>query len=112
MGIAVVDAGDNLKAFIRMDGASLDSVDTSVDKIRTTRLFNTPAPALGAASQPGKGLYSTEVINNGPVISDDGELLKNKDGIIVGTVGVSGGNVAEDTNVVKAGVVAFRQPAE
>ena len=99
MNIAVVDAGGNLKAFTRMDGAFLGSIDISIGKARTARLFNMPTSALGAASQPGKELYGIEVTNNGLVIFGGGELLKNKDGVIVGAVGVSGGSVAEDTNV-------------
>ena len=105
MNIAVVDAGGNLKAFTRMDGAFLGSIDISIGK---ARLFNMPTSALGAASQPGKELYGIEVTNNGLVIFGGGELLKNKDGVIVGAVGVSGGSVAEDTNVAKAGVAAFK----
>ena len=105
---AKVDAGGNLKAFTRMDGAFLGSIDISIGKARTARLFNMPTSALGAASQPGKELYGIEVTNNGLVIFGGGELLKNKDGVIVGAVGVSGGSVAEDTNVAKAGVAAFK----
>ena len=108
MNIAVVDAGGNLKAFTRMDGAFLGSIDISIGKARTARLFNMSTSALGAASQPGKELYGIEVTNNGLVIFGGGELLKNKDGVIVGAVGVSGGSVAEDTNVAKAGVAAFK----
>ena len=52
MNIAVVDAGGNLKAFTRMDGAFLGSIDISIGKARTARLFNMPTSALGAASQP------------------------------------------------------------
>ena len=103
MNIAVVDAGGNLKAFTRMDGAFLGSIDISIGKARTARLFNMPT-----SSQPGKELYGIEVTNNGLVIFGGGELLKNKDGVIVGAVGVSGGSVAEDTNVAKAGVAAFK----
>ena len=102
MNIAVVDAGGNLKAFTRMDGAFLGSIDISIGKARTARLFNMPTSALG------KELYGIEVTNNGLVIFGGGELLKNKDGVIVGAVGVSGGSVAEDTNVAKAGVAAFK----
>ena len=40
MNIAVVDAGGNLKAFTRMDGAFLGSIDVSIGKARTARLFN------------------------------------------------------------------------
>ena len=94
MNIAVVDAGGNLKAFTRMDGAFLGSIDISIGKARTARLFNMPTSALGAASQPGKELYGIEVTNNGLVIFGGGELLKNKDGVIVGAVGVSGGIAA------------------
>ena len=53
MNIAVVDAGGNLKAFTRMDGAFLGSIDISIGKARTARLFNMPTSALGAASQAG-----------------------------------------------------------
>ena len=110
MNIAVVDAGGNLKAFTRMDGAFLGSIDISIGKARTARLFNMPTSALGAASQPGKELYGIEVTNDGLVIFGGGELLI-KDGVIVGAIGVSGGSVAEDTNVAKAGAAAFDSTA-
>jgi len=35
MNIAVVDAGANLKAFARMDGAWLGSIDIAIRKART-----------------------------------------------------------------------------
>ena len=108
MNIAVVDAGGNLKAFAREDGAFLGSIDVATKKARTARFFNMSTAQLGAASQPGKELYGIEVTNDGLVIFGGGELLKNKDGVIVGAVGVSGGSVAEDTNVAKAGVAAFK----
>src|SRR4051794_5392053 len=37
MNVAVVDAGGNLKAFGRMDGAWLGSIDISIKKARTAR---------------------------------------------------------------------------
>ncbi|MDI9443274.1 MAG: heme-binding protein, partial [Planctomycetota bacterium] len=40
MNIAVVDAGANLKAFARMDGAWLGSIDISIKKARTARFFD------------------------------------------------------------------------
>src|SRR5690554_3476374 len=42
MDIAVVDAGGNLKAFVRMDGAWLGSIDISIKKARTARFFDMP----------------------------------------------------------------------
>ena len=107
-GVPMNIAGGKLKAFTRMDGAFLGSIDVSIGKARTARLFNMPTSTLGAASQPGQELYGIEVTNKGLVIFGGGELLKNKDGVIIGAIGVSGGSVAEDTNVAKAGVAALK----
>ena len=108
MNIAVVDAGGNLKAFCRMDGAFLGSIDVSQKKAVTARKFNMSTAELGAASQPGQPLYGIEVTNNGLAIFGGGELLKNAKGLIIGAIGVSGGSVQEDTNVAKAGVAGLK----
>jgi uncharacterized protein GlcG (DUF336 family) len=65
MNIAVVDAGGNLKAFLRMDGAWLGSVDIAIKKARTARFFDMPTGDLGALSQPGGPLFNIEVSNGG-----------------------------------------------
>lgn len=108
MNIAVVDAGGHLKAFIRQDGAFLGSVDVSIKKAVTARYFNMPSATLGAAAQPGKSLYGIEVSNDGLIIFGGGVLLTNKDGVIIGAIGVSGGSVEEDTNVADAGAKALK----
>src|ERR1017187_6078278 len=53
MDIAVVDAGGNLKAFVRMDGAWLGSVDIAQRKARTARWFDMETGVIGKLSQPG-----------------------------------------------------------
>ncbi len=40
MNIAIVDGGANLKAFLRMDGAWLGSIDIAIKKARTARMFD------------------------------------------------------------------------
>ena len=65
MDIAVVDAGGNLKAFARMDGAWLGSIDIATTKARTARYFDLPTGELGELSQPGGPLYGIEVSNGG-----------------------------------------------
>ncbi|MGD9362378.1 MAG: heme-binding protein, partial [Desulfobacterales bacterium] len=65
MDIAVVDAGANLKAFVRMDGAFLGSIDISKKKAKTARFFNMPTGKLGELAQPGKPLYNIEFSNGG-----------------------------------------------
>ncbi|RRD70317.1 MULTISPECIES: heme-binding protein [unclassified Desulfovibrio] len=107
MNIAVVDAGGHLKIFSREDGAFLGSIDIAQKKALTARYFNMSTADLGSASQPGKELYGIEVTNGGLVIFGGGELLI-RNGLIVGAIGVSGGSVAEDTVVAKAGAAALK----
>ncbi len=107
MNIAVVDAGGHLKTFVRQDGAFLGSIDVSMKKAVTARYFNMSTAALGAAAQPGKELFGIEATNDGLVIFGGGELLI-RNGVVVGAIGVSGGSVAEDTNVAKAGAAALK----
>ena len=72
MDIAVVDVGANLKAFARMDGAWLGSIDISIKKARTARFFDMPTGAIGGLSQPGGSLYNIEH-SNGGLITFPGE---------------------------------------
>lgn len=107
MNIAVVDAGGNLKAFIRQDGAFVGSIDVSTKKAKTARLFNMSTETLGKESLPDKSLYGIEVTNGGLVIFGGGELII-RDNMIIGAIGVSGGTVQEDMNVAKAGAAAIK----
>ncbi len=107
MNIAIVDAGGNLKAFHRMDGAFLASIDIAIKKAYTARSLNMPTATLAEASnQPGAELYGIEITNDGLVIFGGGELLKDKEGAIIGAIGVSGSSVANDVAVSKAGAEA------
>lgn len=107
MDIAVVDAGANLKAFIRMDEAWLGSIDISIKKAKTARFFNMPTGDIGKLSQPGGSLYNIEHSNGGLITFPGGIPLKNKRGEIIGAVGVSGSTVEDDHAVAEAGVAAL-----
>ncbi|AMM19529.1 glycolate utilization protein [Frondihabitans sp. PAMC 28766] len=106
MNIAVVDQGANLKAFGRMDGAWLGSIDISIKKARTARWFDMESGDLGPLSQPGGPLYNIEVSNGGLITFPGGIPLTVGDEI-VGAIGVSGGSVDEDRSVALAGVDAL-----
>ena len=108
LDIAVVDVGANLKAFVRMDGAYLGSIDLAIKKARTSRLFNMPTGKLGELSQPGKPLYNIEGSNGGLVTFPGGVPLKDKNGNIVGAIGVSGDSVENDHEVALAGAAALK----
>jgi len=105
--IAVVDAGANLKAFLRMDGAWLGSIDVAIRKARTARYFDMPTGDLGEMSQPGESLFAIEHSNGGLITFPGGLPLKNGAGDVVGAIGISGSTVDDDLKVAKAGVAAL-----
>lgn len=106
MNVAVVDVGGNLKAFARMNGAWLGSIDISIKKARTSRYFDMPTGALGELSQPGGPLFNIEV-SNGGLITFPGGLPLEVDGQVVGAVGVSGSTVEDDHAVASAAAAAI-----
>ncbi|MEP0264681.1 heme-binding protein [Dokdonia sp.] len=103
MNIAVVDAGANLVAFARMDGAWLGSLDISIKKAKTARYFDMNTGIIGELSQPGQPLYNIEHSNNGLITFPGGVPIKDADGTIIGAVGVSGSSVENDHTVADAG---------
>jgi len=107
MDIAVVDAGGNLKAFARMDGAWLGSIDIAQKKARTARWFDMETGAIGALSQPGGPLYGIEHSNGGLITFPGGVPLKTAAGEVVGAIGVSGSTVENDHAVAAAGAAAL-----
>jgi uncharacterized protein GlcG (DUF336 family) len=107
MNITIIDAGGNLKAFARMDGAWLGSIDISVKKARTARFFDMDSGEIGKLSQPGGPLYHIEISNGGLITFPGGVLLKNATGEIIGAIGVSGSTVENDHAVATAGANAL-----
>ncbi len=107
MNVAVVDSGANLRAFNRMDGAWLGSIDISIKKARTARYFDMETSELSPMVQPGKPLYHMEFSNDGLITFPGGIPLKLDDGTIIGAIGVSGSSVDNDQLVAEAGAAAF-----
>lgn len=103
MNIAIVDAGANLVAFARMDGAWLGSLDISIKKAKTARYFDMNSGSIGELSQPGGSLYNIEHSNNGLITFPGGIPLKNEADEIIGAIGVSGSSVENDHIVAEAG---------
>ena len=105
--IAVVDAGGNLVSHIRMDGAWIGSVDIAINKAFTARAFDLPTADLADKSQPGGPFYGIQESNKGRVMVFAGGIPLERDGQIVGAVGVSGGDGKQDTAVAEAAAAAF-----
>ncbi len=107
MNIAVVDAGANLVAFARMDGAWLGSLDISIKKAKTARFFDMNTGIVGELSQPGGSLYNIEHSNGGLITFPGGVPVKDKEGNVIGAIGVSGSSVENDHAVAEAGASAI-----
>jgi len=107
MNICVVDTGSNLVAFARIDGAWLGSVDIAIKKAKTAMFFQMDTSDLSPLVQPGQPLFNIEHSNGGLITFPGGVVIKDKNGEIVGAIGVSGSTVDDDAKVAKAGAAAF-----
>lgn len=112
MNICIVDSGANLVAFERMDGAWLGSVDISIRKAKTAAWFFMNTGELGKLSQPGGSLYQIEHSNDGLITFPGGIPIKDKDGVTIGGIGVSGSTVDNDHAVAQAGAEAIKSSIE
>lgn len=107
MNIAVVDAGANLVAFERMEGAWIGSIDIAINKAFTSRAFDIETKTLGENSQSGDQFFGIHVSNHGRVMIFAGGVPLKRGGEVVGAVGVSGGLGAQDQAVAEAAAAAF-----
>ncbi len=107
MNVAVVDAGTNLKAFHRMEDAWLGSIDIAINKAFTAASFKLSTQELAEMAQPGQPLFGIHTTNAGRVVVFAGGIPLERDGEVVGAVGVSGGTVNQDQQVAEASAAAF-----
>lgn len=97
VNVAIYDAGANLLAFQKMDGALLGSIDVSLKKARSAVLFQASTETLGQLVKEHQ-LESIEQTNNGLILFAGGEPI-NLDGNLIGGIGISGGSAAQDKEI-------------
>ena len=107
MVIAVCDESGVLKAFSRMDGAPLLSVQVAQDKAYTAAGFGLPThgwhdfikndPPLAAGATTG--IDRLVIFGGGYPIQVEGK--------VVGAIGASGGHYSQDMEVAQAGLAAL-----
>ncbi|MGH9396600.1 MAG: GlcG/HbpS family heme-binding protein [Terriglobia bacterium] len=107
MNVAIADAGGNLVAHVRMDGAWLGSVDISINKAYTARAFDIATKDLAKHSQSGGQFFGIHASNGGRIMIFAGGIPLKRDGKVVGAIGVSGGSGEQDQAVAEAGAAAF-----
>jgi uncharacterized protein GlcG (DUF336 family) len=103
MDIAVLDGGRNLKSFARMDGAWLGSIEIAIDKAYTSTSFEMTTEDLATMAQPGQPLFGINTTSNSRVVIFAGGIPIERNGEVVGAVGVSGGTPDQDQQVAEAG---------
>ena len=110
MNIAVLDAGANLVASARMDGAALAAIETSATKARTAVLFAQPTGDLASAVQPGAPLFTIQAGTRDPLAFVPGGIPVTDDARrVIGAVGAGGGTPDQDHEVAAAAVAAIAE---
>ncbi|OFJ53104.1 GlcG/HbpS family heme-binding protein [Mycolicibacterium grossiae] len=104
---AVVDAGGNLVAFGRMDGAEIAGPTLAVDKAYTAVANRIATSELARLAAPGGELYGLHATAGGRFVIFGGGLPVFHDGEVVAGVGVSGAATSDDEACAALGVAAI-----
>jgi uncharacterized protein GlcG (DUF336 family) len=106
MCIAVVDSDGTLKAFSRMDGAALLSVQIAQDKAYTAIAFGMATHEWFDFIKDDPPLLHGIVKTDRLIVFGGGYPVKIG-GAVIGGVGVSGGHYKHDMEVAQAGLAAL-----
>ncbi|MGW5382669.1 GlcG/HbpS family heme-binding protein [Nocardia sp. NPDC003963] len=105
MCIAVADESGNLAAFVREDGAKPTSISIAIDKAFTAAGARNHTTFYAQVSQPGAPAWGIDGTNGGHFTAIGGGVHIVEDGgVVVGGIGISGGNSAQDHDVAVAAV--------
>jgi uncharacterized protein GlcG (DUF336 family) len=107
VNVAVVDAGGNLAAFLRMPGAFLHSIDIAIDKAYTAAGFGLPTGAWTEALMAHSPAVRAGIPLRPRMVCFGGGLPLRHEGRVIGGIGVSGGSEQEDEACARAGVTAI-----
>ncbi len=105
--IAVVDESGVLKAFSRMDGAPLPSVQVAQDKAYSAAGFGMATDAWYELIKEDPPLAAGASTGIDRLVVFGGGYPIHIDGKVVGGVGVSGGHYSQDMDVAKAALGAL-----
>lgn len=107
--VAVSDSGGNPVSVQCMDDSYIASYDIALNKAFTVVALKMSTSALKPLAQPGGSLYGIQFTNNGKIVIFGGGVpLYNKEGKIIGGLGVSGGSEEQDTLLADLGGQLFK----
>ena len=108
MGVAVLDAAGNLKAFASEDGASMFRFDVARAKAWGAVGMGVSSRKLGERAKDNPNFFvSLAATSQGRFLPQTGAVvIKDAQGKVLGAVGASGGTGDEDELICIAGVEA------
>lgn len=108
MGVAVLDAGGNLKAFASEDGASMFRFDIARAKAWGAIGFGVASSALAKRAKDNPNFFvALAATADGKFLPQPGAVvIRDAQGTLLGGVGASGGTGEEDEEICAAGVAA------
>ncbi len=100
--ITVVDTGGHMIAFLRMDGAFVQSIDSSMRKAMTAASYGTPTGNI-----PEGPDLRLAIATDGRRINLPGGLPIIVDGHVIGAIGIGSGTGGQDVECAKAGLATI-----
>jgi len=107
--VAIADKHANPVSVQCMDDSYIASYDIAVNKAFTVTSLKMPTTALKTLAAPGGSLYGIQFTNSGRIVIFGGGVpLYDKNGNIVGGLGVSGGSEEQDTALAEYGAEWYK----
>ncbi|MEP0713091.1 heme-binding protein [Algoriphagus sp.] len=104
MVIVVLDAGGHIISLRKMDGVQIGSIDVAIGKAKTAVYFKRSTKVFEDAMKTEGGGRIATLPN---AVAIEGGLPIFKDGIIIGSIGISGATSAQDGIVAAVGLEAY-----
>ncbi len=105
MVIVIVDDGGNLVYLQKMDTTQIGSIDVAIAKAQSAVKFKRPTKAFEDALVGGR----QAILKLPGAMPIEGGIPLMRDGIVIGAIGVSGGQAPEDGKVAEAAVKVFEK---
>jgi uncharacterized protein GlcG (DUF336 family) len=109
--VCVMDIHGNVILKHRMSGAPAFSLEISERKAYTSALVGQRTANLSPMVQPGQDLFALMGLSGGRFCSMGGGAPLTTDGELVAGIGVSGGSVEQDVDILESALRADVKPA-
>ena len=106
IAVAIVDTGGNIVLFQKLDNTQVASIEIAIGKAKTANNFKRPTKVMEEAIAGGGAALRLLAVPGAIPIEGGEPIYRN--GKIIGGIGVSGMQSAQDAEVVKAALAALK----